>query len=301
MRTSALPDKGIEYGAPAIFVLLWSTGFLGAKWGLPYIEPATFLTIRFAIVTVLFSLLVVFLRAPLPSTPRAWLHIATSGCLVHGVYLGGVFASISLGVNAGVSALIVGIQPLITAVLVGPWLGEKITSRQWAGFFVGVLGVSLVVMDSFTFESQESLGLLLCVIALIAISIGTVYQKKFCADMDLRSGSAIQFFAATVFVSIFALIFESREINWHPQFFLALGWLCIVLSLGAVSLLMWLIRRGAASKVASLFYLVPPLVAVESWLLFDEIMQTAAIAGLCLCTAGVWLVLKPARSATKNS
>ncbi len=285
-------DSTINRAAPILFVLLWSTGFIGAKWGLPYAEPATFLFVRFVIVAALFGLIVVFSRIPLPTRLRDLGHLAVTGCLVHGVYLGGVFAAIGVGVNAGVAALIVGIQPLLTAVLVGPFLGERISPRQWIGFFAGIGGVFLVVYRDFDLQGQEIQGLGFCVAALVGISVGTVYQKRYCSGMDLRSGSLVQFFAAAVFVGIFALFFESGQIDWHPQFIFALSWLCLVLSLGAISLLMWLIRHGVASMVASLFYMVPPLVALESWFLFDERLDALAISGMALCVVGVWLVLQ---------
>lgn len=278
--------------APALFVLLWSTGFIGAKWGLPYAEPATFLFVRFAVVAVLLAVLVAWLRVPLPRRPRDLGHLAVTGILVHGIYLGGVFGAIESGINAGVAALIVGIQPLLTAVLVGPLLGEAVSARQWLGFAAGLAGVFLVVFGKFSMAGQQFAGLVLCVAALAAISIGTVYQKRYCQHMDLLAGSLVQFLAAAVLVGVFALTLESGDIEWHPRFWFALAWLCLVLSLGAISLLMWLIRRGAASRIASLFYLVPPLVAVEAWLLFDETLDGTAMAGMLLCAAGVWLVLR---------
>jgi drug/metabolite transporter (DMT)-like permease len=277
--------------APALFVLLWSTGFIGAKWGMPYADPATFLFVRFVIVALLLAVVVAWLRLPVPHGARDVWHLSVTGVLVHGIYLGGVFGAIHAGINAGVAALIVGIQPLLTAIMVGPLLGERVTRRQWLGFAAGMAGVFLVVFGKFSLEGNQLLGLALCSAALVAISIGTVYQKRFCANMDLRSGSLVQFIAAGIFVGIFALLFEERRIEWHPQFWFALIWLCLVLSLGAISLLMWLIRVGAASRVASLFYLVPPLVAVEAWLLFDETLDHAAMVGMVLCALGVWLVL----------
>ncbi|KAA3621404.1 MAG: DMT family transporter [Proteobacteria bacterium] len=283
--------------APALFVLLWSTGFIGAKWGLPYADPATFLFVRFLVVSLLLAAVVAWLRVPLPRRGADLIHLSISGILVHGVYLGGVFGAISAGVNAGVAALIVGTQPLLTAVMVGPSLGERVSPRQWLGFLAGVVGVYLVVQGKLSLESQQATGLLLCVAALVGISIGTVYQKRFCSAMDLRAGSMVQFVAAGVFVGLFALVFEDREIEWNAQFWFALSWLCVVLSLGAISLLMWLIRRGAASHIASLFYLVPPLVALEAWLLFGETLDRAALAGMAFCAVGVYLVLHSRRAA----
>ncbi|GJL83438.1 MAG: hypothetical protein DHS20C01_30720 [marine bacterium B5-7] len=278
--------------APTLFVVLWSTGFVGAKFGLPYAEPATFLLIRFIIVAAILVVIVLWLRLPLPRRAIEYFHLSVTGILVHGVYLGGVFAAIHFGLNAGISALIVGTQPLLTAVMVGPLLGERISARQWLGFFAGVVGVFLVVQGKISSDGQQILGVSFCVAALIAISIGTVYQKRFCAAMDLRTGTLIQFVAAGIFIAIFAGIYETGAIEWDPRFIFALAWLCIVLSIGAITLLMWLIRQGAASHVASLFYLVPPLVAFEAWILFDETLDSSAMAGMVLCALGVWLVLR---------
>ena len=281
----------VETLAPAVFVMLWSTGFLGAKFGLPYAEPATFLSVRFFIVVAILAVMVMMLRLPLP-TGRQWWHLSVSGCLVHGFYLGGVFSAIHLGVNAGVSAMIVGIQPLFTAVLVGPWLGERVTPRQWLGFILGLLGVFLVILENFSLAQQDMLALALCFIGLVGISVGTVYQKRYCENMDLISGSMVQFLAAGTLLGIFAFGLETREIHWTAEFIFAMGWLVLVLSIGAISLLMWLIQRGAASRVASLFYLVPPLVALESWWLFGETLHHLAVIGMICCAVGVWLVLQ---------
>ncbi len=291
MATEAVARPDLARLAPALFVLLWSTGFIGAKWGLPYAEPATFLMVRFAIVSAMLGVAVLALRVPMPPRGVDYLHLAVTGTLVHGVYLGGVFAAIGVGVNAGVAALIVGLQPLLTAIVVGPLLGERIRAGQWAGFVAGAVGVYLVVRHRFSLEGQDLLGLGLCVAALGGITLGTVYQKRYCTSIDLRSGSLVQFVAATLFVALFAFALETRQIDWHPQFIFAMAWLCIVLSLGAISLLLWLIRRGAASHIASLFYLVPPLVALEAWLLFGETLDAAAMLGMGLCAIGVWLVL----------
>ena len=278
--------------APVIFVLLWSTGFVGAKTGLAYAEPATFLAIRFVIAAVLFALLILYYRVSLPKDPWQWLHLSVVGCLVHGVYLGGVFTAIWLGVNAGVSAMVVGLQPLLTALIVGPLLAERLTSRQWQGFVLGLIGISMIIAEKFSFSYGDLTGLAFCLASLVGISIGTVYQKRFCAEMDLRSGSMIQFLAAAIFMSCFSFAFESQTVQWTSEFILAMLWLCLVLSLGAVTLLMWLIRQGAASKVASLFYLVPPFAALEAWFMFQEELSSLVFAGMFLCAIGVWMVIR---------
>ena len=277
---------------PGLFVLLWSTGFIGAKLGLPYAEPMTFLVLRFAIVTVLLAGFAGLTGAPWPQDWRAAAHMAVAGLLLQAVYLGGVFASIFHGVPAGVSALIVGIQPLLVAAAAGTVLGERVTRRQWLGLTLGLGGVVLVVWTKLGIGVGSLWGYALSVIALVGIAIGTLYQKKFCPGIDLRSGAAIQFAASTAALAPFALLFETRQIDWSGEFIFALGWLCIVLSLGAISLLMALIRRGVASKVASLFYLVPPLTAVLGYLIFGETLGPAELAGMAATAAGVYLVIR---------
>ncbi|HEX6958424.1 MAG TPA: DMT family transporter [Ferrovibrio sp.] len=275
---------------PGLFVLLWSTGFIGAKLGLPYAEPMTFLVLRFAVVTILLAAFAALSRAPWPRSLAEAGHIALAGLLLQAVYLGGVFASIFHGVPAGVSALIVGIQPLLVAAGAGPLLGERVTARQWLGLVLGLVGVVLVVWTKLGSGVGTPWGYALSVIALIGITLGTLYQKKFCPAIDLRSGTAIQFAASAVFLAPFALLFEARRIVWSGEFVFALGWLCIVLSLGAISLLFVLIRRGAAAKVSSLFFLVPPCTALVAFFLFGEALNLLALLGMAATMAGVALV-----------
>lgn len=275
---------------PGLFVLLWSTGFIGAKLGLPYAEPMTFLVLRFAIVTVLLAVFAGLTRAPWPRDFKQAAHIAIAGLLLHGVYLGGVFASIFHGVPAGISALIVGIQPLLVAAAAGPVLGERVTARQWLGLVLGLSGVILVVWTKLDLGIGTAWGYALSVIALFGITIGTLYQKKFCPSIDLRSGTAIQFAATTVMLVPFALLYETRQVQWTGEFLFALGWLCIVLSLGAITLLFILIKRGAASTVSSLFFLVPPCTALVAFFLFGETLSVAALLGMGVTMVGVALV-----------
>lgn len=281
---------------PGLFVLLWSTGFIGAKLGLPYAEPMTFLVLRFGIVTVLLAVFAGLTGAPWPRDWKTAGHLAVAGLLLQAVYLGGVFASIFHGVSAGVSALIVGIQPLLVAAAAGSVLGEKVTARQWLGLALGLFGVVLVVWTRLGIGEGSAWGYALSVFALVGITIGTLYQKKFCPGIDLRSGTAIQFAVSAVALAPFALLFETRQIEWSGEFIFALGWLCIVLSLGAISLLFLLIRRGAAAKVSSLFFLVPPCTAVVAYFLFGEELNLLALFGMAATMVGVALVnLSPAR------
>lgn len=274
-------------GVPALFVVLWSTGFIGAKLGLPHAGPLTFLALRYGLAAGLLVLVALVVRAPWPRRPAEIGHYAVAGLLVHGVYLGGVYVGISFGVEAGVSALIVGLQPLLTAALAGVVLGERVTPRQWAGLGLGLLGVALVLGRKLGEGPGDALGSLACVAALLGITAGTLYQKRHCAGMDLRTGNVVQFAAAGLVTALLALLFEDGHIDWTADFVFALLWLVFVLSLGAVSLLYVLIRRGAAAQVASLFFLVPPCTALMAWPLFGETLGPVALIGMVLTAAGV--------------
>lgn len=230
-------------------------------------------------------------------------HVAVTGLLVHAVYLGGVFASIDLGVPAGLAALIVGLQPLLTATLVGPLLGERVRPRQWLGFLLGLAGVFMVMAEKLVpadgggfgdlaFQGFGLGGITLALAALVGITAGTLYQKRFCQALDLRTGTVIQYAAATVAMAVFAPLFETMRVQWTGDFVFALMWLVVVLSLGAISLLMMLIRRGEAARTAGLFYLVPPCTALVAYFLFDERLGLLALAGMAIAAAGVALVVR---------
>jgi drug/metabolite transporter (DMT)-like permease len=281
-------------GVPALFVVLWSTGFIGARLGLPHAGPLTFLALRFGLAAGLLVLVALATRAPWPHRPAEMGHYAVAGLLVHGVYLGGVYVGISLGVEAGVSALVVGLQPLLTAALAGVLLGERVTPRQWAGLGLGLLGVALVLARKLGHGAGDALGGLACVAALFGITAGTLYQKRHGAGMDLRTGSVVQFAAAGLATVAAAALFEDTSVDWTGEFVFALLWLVLVLSLGAVSLLYVLIRRGAASQVASLFFLVPPCTALMAWPLFGEALGAVALVGMALTAAGVALASRRA-------
>jgi drug/metabolite transporter (DMT)-like permease len=277
--------------APLLFVVLWATGFVGAKLGLPHAEPLTFLLIRYALVLVLMSLIALAMRAPWPRGARQWLHIGTAGLLLHGVYLGGVFMAISKGLPAGVTSLVVGMQPLLTAVGAGWLLGETVMRRQWLGLALGFVGVGLVVSG----KLGNGFGLAAlwpALAALLAITAGTLYQKKFCPRFDWRTGAVAQFLPTALVTAMVAALTESFHVDWVPEFFFALGWLVLVLSVGAISLLNILIRSGSAVNLASLFYLVPPCTAVIAWALFDERLSGMALVGMALAVGGVYLARK---------
>ena len=284
------PSSRAVESVPLVFVALWSTGFIGAKFGLPYAEPFTFLAWRFALVCLLFGGWVLLSGAPWPRDRRLVFHVAVAGLLVHSVYLGGVFSAIDRGVNAGLAALIVGAQPLLTALLVGVTLDERVSRRQWLGLVVGFGGVALVVTGEIHFSGDQLVGLGMCITALLGITAGTLYQKKFCTAMDLRSGALIQYLVTLAATLLLALALESGSVAWNGEFVFALAWLSLVLSVGAVTLLWWLVRHGAAAKVASLFYLVPPVTSLLAFALFDETFTLQGLAGFGLAAVGVALV-----------
>ncbi len=282
---------------PALFVPLWSTGFIGAKLGLPYAEPYTFLLLRYGIATLALVGAAFILRAPWPRRWQDWGHIAVAGLLIHAVYISCVFDSIYHGLPSGVSALIVGLQPLLTAAIVGPLLGERVTRQQWTGLLLGLLGVAMVVWEKLVLSVDGIWAVALSGIALLGITAGTVYQKKFCPTLDLRSGTAIQYVATTIYVALFAFTIETRQVQWTGEFIFALGWSIVVLSIGAISLLFYLLRHGAASRTAALFYLVPPCTAIIAFFLFDERLGVLALVGMALVAIGVALATRPAKAA----
>ena len=273
----------------AVFVLLWSTGFIFAKLGLEYAQPFTFLALRFCIVTVLIGIIAIASRAPWPRTLREVAHFSVIGLLMHGLYLGAQ-PSIGGGVPAGIAALIVGLQPLLTATVVGPALGERVRLPQWIGLCLGFVGVALVLWEKLVIDKVPGRATAWSVIALFAITAATLYQKRFCPTMDWRTGGFFQYAAATLLIGLFAVLGESGAVRWDAGLFLSLAWLVVVLSIGAITLLNWLIRRGRAARIASLFYLVPPMVALEFWLWFGEKLGTAALIGMAITAVGVALV-----------
>lgn len=281
-----------QAATPGLFVFLWSTGFIFAKMGLPYAEAFTFLSWRFAIVTLLMLAVAFATGAPWPRDLRAVGHIAVVGVFMHGTYLGCTFAAIGVGVSAGVAALIVGLQPLLTAAVVGPFLGERVNARQWLGLLLGFGGVTLVLWNKLGLGEAPLWGYGFSLLSLLGITVATLYQKRFCSTMDWRSGGAIQYAAATLAMLPPAFLFETRVVHWTAEFVFAVSWLVVMLSFGAITLLNWLIRRGAAAKVASLFYLVPPVVAVEAYVIFDEVLHATALVGMGLTAVGVALVMR---------
>lgn len=297
MRAAAVTQRAAALDAwarraapflPGLFVVLWSTGFIAAKYGLPYAPPLEFLLVRFALVASLMTLVAFATRATWPRDRRQIAHITVAAWLVHGVYLGGVFIAIAAGMPAGTSAMLVGLQPILTVFLARGWLGERITRLQWAGLVLGLVGVYFVVRHKIGLGGDAT-ALVAVLAALVGISVGTLYQKKYCAHVDLRSGAVVQFTACALLYAAIVAFAGWHAIDWTPQFVFALGWSVIVLSVGAISLLYWLLRHGAAADVARLFYLVPPVTALMAFALFGERLDALALAGMALIAVGVAL------------
>jgi drug/metabolite transporter (DMT)-like permease len=274
--------------APALFVILWSTGFIGARYGLPYIEPLTFLAVRMAFVVLIMAALAVLGGARPPDAGEAG-HSLVAGSLVHGLCLGGVFTAISQGVPAGISALIPGLQPIVTSTIANRFMGESVTRVQWIGLVLGLVGVFLVLHDRSIVLAGSPLGWAASFLSLIGITVGTLYQKQYCGGIDWRAGNLIQYIGAGVLFAVGAFAFETREIRWNGELIFAMTWLVLVLSIAAVGLMYWLIRRSTATGFASLFYLVPAVTALFAYYLFGERLDALSILGMIVCAGGVLL------------
>lgn len=289
---------------PAVFVLIWSTGFVVAKFGLPYAPPLTFLAIRYLLSIICFLFWIALARAVWPRGREQWLHLGVSGVLMHAGYLGGVWVAVKSGMGSGLAALIVGLQPVLTALwvsAVAPPGGSatdehRVTRRQWIGLALGLAGLLLVVARKFGTGSEVTALTLGCIVlALLSITAGTLYQKRFVKPADVRTANAIQLTAALLVTVPLALI-EHEPIVWNLHFLSAMAWSVLVLTLGGSSLLYLLIQRGAATAVTSLLYLVPPTTALMAWALFNETITMVTLAGTALTAMGVSLVVRPARS-----
>jgi len=282
---------------PASFVVLWATGFIGARYAMPWAEPFTFLAVRFVLATILLAGLMVLLGSKRATRTEA-LHATVAGMLMHGVYLGAVFWAIHRGMPAGLSALIVGLQPLITAVLAGRFLGEAILPRHWAGLAVGLLGVIIVL-----WPKLGALGggvtaetLIASIVSVLGMSAGTVWQKRFASGGDLVAATMWQYVGGASLMALASLALETHTVIVNGELIFAMAWLVLVLSIGAIFLLMVMIRDGEMSKVASLFYLVPAVTAVIAWALFGEQLNLVQLVGMAIATLGVGLATaRPAR------
>ncbi|MEY3950265.1 MAG: hypothetical protein RJB21_23 [Pseudomonadota bacterium] len=271
-----------------IFVFLWSTGFIIARYSMPYAEPMTVIFIRFGSVVLCMLPVVLIWKAPWPNRSQI-IHIAIAGALLQAGYVGGVWAAVKEGMSAGLTALIVGLQPILTAWFAA-WIAEKVTPKQWIGLILGLLGVGLVVWAKLSLTGMSHLSLVFIVVALLSITMGTLYQKKYCAQFDLRTGSVIQFAASAMICLPLMFLFETREIIWAPELILSLIWAVLALSIGAISLLFVMIRNGEATRVTSLMYLTPPTTAIMAWLLFNEPITWTIILGIAITMSAVILV-----------
>lgn len=279
-----------------LFVFLWSTGFIAARAGLEEAGPATFLFLRFSLVSVLMLCLLPMLRPIWPTSPRAWAHLVILGLMMQVIYFGGAWMAMSTGVGAGTAALILSLQPVLTALLAGPVLGESLQHRQWLGLGLGVIGVFLVVDHRLALGLGSTAGIFFCLGSLLGITAGTLYQKRFCPTLDVFPGLLVQFVTATiVFLPLASL--EGWNVTWSLQFVAALVWVAVLLSLVSVMLLTLMIRRHEASRITSLFFLVPPVTALIAWLVLGETMGAVALAGMSLAVAGVALVVSGKRRA----
>lgn len=276
--------------------MLWSSGFVAAKLGLVGADPLTLLALRYAIVTALMAVVVGVSAAPWPATlAEAW-HIAIAGFFMQTVYFGAAWVSMGAGVGAGVNAIIVCTYPALTALVAGPLLGERVSRRQAAGFALGALGVVLVVANKLALGLGTPAGMAWSFVSLIGITVGTLYQKRYCPRMDPRTGGVIQFSVGALTVTPLALAFEDRHVDWSIEVIGALAYVSIVISLVSITLLAVMIRRGAMTRVASLFFLVPPCTALIAWLALGETFASTALIGMACAAAGVALVVVPARA-----
>ena len=289
-------DAALVRAMPLVFVLIWSTGVIVARYGLPYAPPMKFLAVRYALSILCFLPWIMLARVAWPKTRDQWLHLSVTGIFMHAGYLGGVWAAVKAGMGSGLSALIVGLQPVLTAV----WLSatgsqHHVTRRQWAGLILGFAGLVLVVSRKFGSGMEADwLNLSFAVFALFSITIGTLYQKRFVAPCDVRSANTVQLAAALV-VTLPLTLLEAEPVQWNAQLMGAMAWSVLALTLGGSSLLYLLIQRGAATAVTSLLYLVPPTTALMAWLLFAEPITLTTLVGTALTVIGVGLVVRPRR------
>lgn len=289
-------QRVFEASIPADFVLLWSSGFIAAKFGLPYAEPYTLLFFRFAFTLALLVILIALFRPAAPADWRQKIHLMVAGGLIHGVYLGGVFTAIKSGMSAGLIALLVGFQPLLTTLLAPFLFQQRITWVQWSGVLLGLVGVALIIGLGGAHMAQVSGGALLAAfIALLGITAGTIYQKKFCADNALLSSAFYQYIATALIFGVAAFSQESMQVQWTGSLIFALAWLVLALSLGAILLLTFLIKHGEAHKVASWFYLVPAATAVEAYFVFGEDLGLRKIIGIIVVAVAVMLATSERR------
>ena len=281
--------------AAGSFIVIWSTGFIGARATMPYAEPFWLLSMRFAATLCVLIPVVIVLKKTWPAFGMPWVHLGVASILMHSGYLGGVFAAIDLGLQANATSIIVSVQPILTALMAVVFLKERISPRKWLGLFLGLCGVLLTVYGKLSAGLGTPTSIALAVLALFSISLGTLYQKKFCNNLPILSGLVVQYLVSGLLCVSLSARFETQQVVWSTEFILGLAWLVVVLSCVAISLLYFLIKRGAATNVASLFFLVPGFTALFAWLLYKEPLGLAAFGGLGLVMLAVLLVNWPSK------
>jgi drug/metabolite transporter (DMT)-like permease len=290
-----VPQK-LERYAPVLFVFLWSTGFVGAKYIVPYAEPFTFLTIRYFLAALILFAIAYAFKQPLKLNKEQFKASFAVGILLHVIYIGGVFYAVSLGVSAGISAVIVSIQPVLVSLLAVPLLGERLRWVQVVGLFLGVAGIALLLLPK-VFQgdytaSTSIAGIIICVIALLGTSGGYLVQKKLGGEIPFLSGTGAQYAISAIAFAILSVATEDQIIQWVPEFFFGLAWIVFMLSIASIVLLYGMLRTGSASKVSSLYYLVPPVAAIQAYFLFDEVIGLVGIIGMAFAGLGVVLVMR---------
>ncbi|PVE26175.1 EamA family transporter [Microvirga sp. KLBC 81] len=273
--------------APPLFVVIWATGFIVARTVAPYADPLTFLLVRYLLALLVLGLIVLAVRAPWPRTGQEWRNGLLAGALLHGCYLGGVFWSVKHGLPAGISALVAGLQPLVTGALAGPLLGERVSQRRWAGIGLGFLGAALVVAPKLGDGGVPVFPLVICVLGMLSITFGTIWQKRAGSAQDLRVNAFVQYIGAAIVTLPMVLLTEQGRMEWTLPLIGALAWAVLGLSIGAIGLLLFLIRQGAVVGVATLLYLVPPVAAIMAFLLFGESLSLIQMAGMACAALGV--------------
>ncbi len=273
--------------APPLFVVIWATGFIVARTVAPYADPLTFLLVRYLLALAVLSVIVLAVQAPWPRNGREWVNGMIAGALLHGCYLGGVFWSVKHGLPAGISALVAGLQPLVTGALAGPLLGEKVSARRWAGIGLGFLGAALVVAPKLGDGGVPAFPLLICVLGMISITFGTIWQKRAGSAQDLRVNAFVQYIGATLVTLPMVLLTEEGRLEWTWPLIGGMAWAVLGLSIGAIGLLLFLIRQGAVVGVATLLYLVPPVAALMAFALFGESLSLIQMAGMACAALGV--------------
>ncbi len=273
--------------APPLFVLIWATGFIVARFVAPYAEPLTFLVVRYILATLVLAGIVTAARVPWPRTWPEWRNALVAGILLHGLYLGGVFWSVKHGLPAGISALVAGLQPLATGLLAGPLLGERVSARRWTGIGIGFLGAALVVAPKLGDGGVPPVPLGICMLGMLSITFGTIWQKRTGSTLDLRVNATIQYIGAAIVTLPMMLLLEEGRMDLTLPLLGALAWAVFGLSIGAIGLLLFLIRRGAVVGVATLLYLVPPVAALMAFALFGETLSPIQLAGMALAALGV--------------